>query len=226
MERKGVPFDRQHFAKKRSSGRQLGTLETFQEIYDSNHWTANTSVSGLGSQPDQTVEISLQIPKLIKKLNVKTFLDVPCGDFNWFSKISSQPERYIGGDIIPDIVEANSNKYGQQNRTFKQIDLIRDPLPNADLLLCRDCLVHLSNSDILAALNNIKRSNVSYLLTTTFTECDENVDIVTGDWRIINLENAPFNLPTPELLIEEKCTEGEGTYSDKCLGLWKIDQLV
>ena len=106
-----------------------------------------------------------------------------------------------------------------------KIDLIKDALPDADILHCRDCLVHLSYSDILEAIKNIKRSNISYLLTTTFSECEMNQDIVTGDWRIINLEKAPFNFPTPLKLINEKCTEGDGTYADKCLGLWKISDL-
>lgn len=223
MKRKDVPFDRDFFAKKKKSGQQLSTKETFHEIFESNHWAADSSVSGSGSQDDQTTEISLQIPKLIDELNVRTFLDIPCGDFNWFGRIANQPETYIGGDIIPEIVDSNAKKYGRKNRTFMQIDLIRDPLPEADLLHCRDCLVHLSNDDVLAALQNIRKSKIKYLLSTTFTACDENVDIVTGDWRIINLEKAPFNLPAPDLLINEKCTEGEGTYSDKCLGLWKID---
>jgi hypothetical protein len=62
-------------------------------------------------------------------------------------------------------------------------------------------------------------------MTTTFTECEENVDIVTGDWRIINLQIPPFSLPEPVLILNEECTEGDGTYADKSLGLWKISDL-
>ena len=72
---------------------------------------------------------------------------------------------------------------------------------------------------------NIKKSGITYLLTTTFTQCHENVDIVTGDWRIINLEKPPFNFPPPVRIINEKCTEGNGTYADKCLGLWRIKEI-
>ena len=63
------------------------------------------------------------------------------------------------------------------------------------------------------------------LLATTFTGCDKNEDIVTGDWRIISLEIEPFNFPKPIRLINEKCTEGGGTYSDKSLGLWEVASL-
>jgi hypothetical protein len=102
------------------------------------------------------------------------------------------------------------------------MDLTAGPLPDADLLFCRDCMVHLSNDDVLKALGTIRRSGIRYLLATTFTECDTNEDIVTGDWRIINLEKAPFNLPPPLTIVNEHCTEGGGTYADKSLGLWRV----
>jgi hypothetical protein len=97
--------------------------------------------------------------------------------------------------------------------------------PAADLLLCRDCLVHLSFADIDKALRNIRRSSLAYLLTTTFPAESVNADIVTGDWRPLNLQAAPFNLPTPVELINEGCTEGDGAFADKSLGLWRIRDL-
>lgn len=225
MKRAGVPFDAKHFEKKKSEGNRLTTEQTFQEIYNSNHWHSEKSISGQGSEDEQTNVISTYIPIIVNDLGIKTFLDVPCGDFNWFSKLDIELDAYIGGDIISDIVESNSKLYTQKHRKFMKLDLIRDELPDADLLFCRDCLVHLSNDDILAAIENIKRSKIKYLLTTTFPMCESNLDIVTGDWRIINLESAPFNFSMPLKMINEKCTEGEGTYADKSLGLWKIDEL-
>lgn len=225
MKRADVPFDKSLFKKLRKAGEKLTTEETFKKIFDSNHWNGDESVSGSGSADQQTNEISKQIPILVKELDIKTFLDVPCGDFNWFSKMDLNLDLYIGGDIIADIVNRNQQSYGQKHRKFMKIDLIKDPLPNADILHCRDCLVHLSIDNIQSAIQNIKRSGVGYLLTTTFSECEENVDIVTGDWRIINLEKAPFNFSKPIKLINERCTEGEGTFADKSLGLWKISDL-
>lgn len=225
MKRARVPFDVKHFATKKNAGKQLTTEETFKEIFMSNHWSGGESISGSGSADLQTIEISKQIPLLVKELGIKKFLDVPCGDFNWFNKIESDLELYIGGDIIVEIVKKNHENFGSSNRNFLEIDLIKDSLPEADILHCRDCLVHFSHSDIRKAIKNIKRSNINYLLTTTFSECNENKDIVTGDWRVINLEKAPFNFPKPLKLINEKCSEGDGTYSDKCLGLWEISKL-
>ncbi len=225
MKRAPLPFDTRYFEKKAKSKMTLSIEDTFQEIYQKNHWSGETSISGQGSDDDQTREIIAQIPLLVQELAIKRILDVPCGDFNWFGKMEMPLKSYLGGDIIPEIIEKNNLRFKNDIYRFLELDLIKDPLPQADMLLCRDCLVHLSNAMILDVLTNIKKSNITYLLTTTFPECDENVDIITGDWRIINLEKPPFNLPKPIKIINEKCTEGQGTYTDKSLGLWKIKDL-
>ena len=51
---------------------------------------------------------------------------------------------------------------------------------------------------IRQAFDNLRRSGSTWLLTTTFLDHHENVDIESGDWRILNLTRAPFNLPAPE----------------------------
>jgi hypothetical protein len=93
------------------------------------------------------------------------------------------------------------------------------------LILCRDCFIHLSHRDILSAIRNFQLSGSKYLLTTTFPGIDENKNIVTGRMRPINLQRPPFNFPLPILLINEQCTEGEGRFADKTLGLWEIKKI-
>jgi hypothetical protein len=105
------------------------------------------------------------------------------------------------------------------------LTLFASKLPTVDLIFCRDCLVHFSFDDIRRALQNICRSGSAYLLTTTFTEQRQNQDIVTGQWRQLNLELEPFSLPKPLSLINEDCTEGEGKFADKSLGLWRIEEI-
>jgi hypothetical protein len=218
--RANVPFDTEYFKKLKEKGTGFTPQETFTYIYKSNHWSGNKSISGEGSDEIQTKEIKRQLVKVISDYKIKSFLDLPCGDHNWMNTIDLNAVKYIGGDIVKDLIIDNKNKYERVNKKFFVMDIINDVLPEADLLFCRDCLVHLSNKDILKTFNNIKRSNIKYILTTTFPECETNEDIITGDWRILNLEKHPFNLPEPILLINENCTEGEGTYSDKSLGLW------
>lgn len=225
MKRANLPFDTKHFEKLKKQGINFGTELTFHEIYRSNHWSGDKSVSGPGSDRDQTREISIQIPGLVRELKVTQLLDIPCGDFHWFGKMDMELDSYTGGDIVAELVDKNQRLHSNNSRKFIKINLISDPLPEADILLCRDCLVHFSNEDIIKTIDNVKRSNIRFLLTTTFTQCEKNFDIETGDWRVINLEKPPFCLPSPLKLINEKCTEGNGTYSDKSLGLWKIKDL-
>jgi len=65
-----------------------------------------------------------------------------------------------------------------------------------------------------------------YLLTTSFTNRQDNTDIATGGWRPCNLQIAPFLFPEPMMMINEKCTQGRMLYTDKSLGLWRISDLT
>jgi hypothetical protein len=94
------------------------------------------------------------------------------------------------------------------------------------MILCRDCLVHFAFDDAFRALRNIATSGARYLVTTHFDGDRQNRDIVTGEWRPLNLERRPFSFPPPLRLIKENCTEQGGLYADKSLGVWRIAQLA
>jgi hypothetical protein len=98
-------------------------------------------------------------------------------------------------------------------------------LPTVDLILCRDCLFHLPTNEIKKSINNIKKSQSQYLLTTThnWKGIDSNKDINFGEWRRINLQEFPFNFPNPIDMIFEGSTRK--TDADRFLGLWKITDL-
>ena len=132
---------------------------------------------------------------------------------------------YIGGDIVESIVQAIRDRYASLTRQFVKVDLIKGPLPQADVILCRDGLVHFSFANIFAAFRTIKESGASYLLTTTFPDRQINKDIVDGDWRPLNLEQAPFRLPPPRDTILDECTEEGGAYADKTLAVWRVTDL-
>jgi len=223
--REAVPFDKEYFSKKLRSGENIEVDERFRHIYQRNHWAGDSSVSGSGSDLSQTEQIRQKLPEIIKTYQIKTILDIPCGDFGWMKNVNLSGVHYIGADIVDELILHNNHSYADASKTFKKLDVLKDSLPAVDLIFCRDCFVHFSNKDIFTALENVKTSNAGFLMTTTFTECEENEDIVTGDWRIINLQLPPFSLPDPVLNLNEGCTEGDGTYADKSLGLWKISDL-
>lgn len=205
---------------------ELSTLpldRVFTEIQESNLWGAEESVSGLGSELDATAVVRAELPVLLREIGADSMLDIPCGDFRWLSETELPVSRYIGGDIVEALVERNRAKFG--GREFLHLDLCSGKLPKVDVVFCRDCLVHLSLENVHKAIANLKRSGSTWLLTTTFLECDENTDIVNGDWRMLNFELAPFQWKAPARVLVEGCTEAGGGYSDKALGLWRISDL-
>jgi hypothetical protein len=202
----------------------LGLADVFTRIHDTNLWGSDESRSGLGSAIDSTARLREELPRLLASVGAASLLDVPCGDFGWLSRCDLTGIAYTGADIVASIVEQNQARHGNAQRRFVQADLTTGPLPRADVVLCRDCLVHLSFANIARALDALARSGSTYLLTTTFTAHEKNEDCVDGDWRMLNLQAAPFGFPEPIAAIVEGCTEGGGAYADKTLALWRIGE--
>jgi hypothetical protein len=221
-----VPFDPRHFERLARNGELLSSEETFRNIHRRHHWSGSASPSGAGATEEQTARLRTELPILLRDLGVRTLLDLPCGDFSWMATIDLPVEQYIGADLLPELITPLQQQYGDARRRFIVLDLTADSLPAADLLLCRDCLVHLSLADIRRALRNVARSRIPWLLTTTFPDGAENEDIVTGDWRVLDLEHPPFSFPPPVRLLNEGCTEGGGRFADKSLGLWRVGDLA
>ena len=210
---------------KRQQFSSKSVAEIFAETFRNRYWRSKESVSGQGSELGHTAALRAAFPALLHRYGIRSLLDLPCGDFNWMQAVDLAEVRYIGGDIVADLVQQNHQKYGNANRTFLQIDLLCDPLPAADCILLRDCLVHFSLTHIAQALDNLKKSDIKYILTTTFPHVENNEDIQTGYWRPINLEKAPFFFPKPLFLLQEAGAEAKGSFSDKSLGMWEIGLL-
>lgn len=206
--------------------RNMSTEQVFTEIYRSKHWKSTDNVSGPGSEINQTETLIRELNGLFKELNIVSVLDIPCGNFHWMQKVNLSKTNYVGADIVTELIESNKQNYQESDRlNFQVLNLITDPLPQCDLIIVRDCLVHFSNKDILNAITNIKSSGSKYLLTTTFTNHHMNFDIVTGDWRPLNLQDKPFNFAPPLMIINENCTECNGEFKDKSMALWEISKL-
>jgi hypothetical protein len=205
--------------------RGLSLKEKFSEVYAKNIFGGGKSRSGEGSDMVQTAVIRREIPRLLKSLDVKTFLDAPCGDWYWMRHVDLPVERYIGVDIVEGLIAKNQAEFGTEKTSFECLNLANSELPKVDLIFSRDCLVHLSFDDALKIIANFKRSGAKYLLTTTFTQRKMNEDLGSGFWRPLNKQLPPFNFPPPQLLINEGCTEGNNMFTDKCLGLWRLEDI-
>lgn len=191
----------------------------FRRIHRMNLWRGTDSRSGPGSTLAETAVVRRELPRILRTVNAQSILDIPCGDFFWMKEVRLDVASYIGADLVEALVEENNRLYGSDRRTFLRLDVRLDRLPKVNLVLCRDCLDHLSFQDIHASLENISRSGATYLLATTYPG-RENKDIRSGDWRPLNLEGPPFSLPSALEIVNEK--SAKAGYPDKSLGLWRI----
>lgn len=198
--------------------------DVFEKIYDSNFWKGNESKSGPGSQIKSTESVRKNLPKLIEKYDIKSILDSPCGDYNWMKTVDKKGAKYIGGDIVPKIIKENNKKYKNENTSFEVVDITSSDIPKVDLIICRDCLQHLSQENVKKALKNFKDSGSKYLLVTNYPWTLENYDIKDGDFLTLNLCQKPFGLPSKPL-EKIKETNIRGNCIDKYLYLYKLDDI-
>jgi SAM-dependent methyltransferase len=193
--------------------------EIFTSIYANNTWNSSESRSGPGSTVDATRNLVSQLPDLFKEYKIKSILDIPCGDFNWMSQVPMESIDYVGIDIVRDLIIRNQNKY--PDKKFLCLDLLLDNLPQADLVICRDCLGHFPTHAVRKALFNICETKSKYLLATNFPDNKTPIDIKFGEWRPINLSNGSIGLPKPLVSLNEGL-QGAGI-EDKSMSLWSID---
>jgi hypothetical protein len=203
----------------------------FGEAAEKNLWGDADSVSGPGSNLVQTQVIRDALLNLISKYSIRKILDAPCGDFFWMKEIITKinlTTSYSGADIVPQLVNENIRKYGNAMTRFVTLNLVEDSIPTVDLILTRDCFIHLSFGNIYKILKNYKNSNSTYLLLSTYTfpeRVNLDVDGFFIDGRALNMRKFPFFFPEPLIIINEGCTEGDGSYTDKSLALWEIKDI-
>jgi len=207
---------------------EAGSGRTASEVFARFHSAAlrrrDESLSGPGSSLDRTAGLRATLPALLKDLDVRTMLDAGCGDHWWLRRTSLPLERYIGVDIVPELIARNGALH-IAGREFLVADFGCDDLPACDLVLTRDTLVHYDYAGALKAIRNLKRTGARFLLATTFADRRANCDAVLGGWRPLNLTLEPFDFPAPLTLLIEGCDEIGGAYRDKALGLWRFADL-
>lgn len=195
----------------------------FSHIYRHRLWGTDDTASGPGSTRERAADFRDNLIALLRWLDTRVLLDAGCGDFHWMTDIADVVETYIGVDVVPELVQETARRH--PDRTFLCRDIATDHLPAADVVLCRDCLVHLPLDDARAVIGNFARSGSKYLLATTFIDTDRNTDVAVGGWRPLNLLRPPFSLPPSLAEIDERCLHSGGRYRGKRLGLWDLRAL-
>lgn len=201
----------------------MSTRAKFTLIYEKNLWNESSSASGPGATLVATESVRSALPDIFKEFKIRSVLDIPCGDFNWMRHVSMEDIDYTGADIVDALIEKNNQRFASAHRRFQVLDIIDDPLPKVDVIICRDGLVHLTDREIKKAVQNMQRSGSKYLLTTSFPGKGYNTKLGNERWRALNFEKAPFNFPKPLTRITEK--EAPCQYGEKNLSLWLIKMI-
>lgn len=194
--------------------------KVFREIHGRNLWGHGETLSGPGSTLENTATLRRTLPLLVEKYGFRRLVDAPCGDFNWMQSTVHIFDEYIGVDIVPDLVAANQRQFGGPRVRFECADITRDELPACDVILCRDCFIHLPSWLIRDALQTFRRTGATYLLLSSDPHDTPYVETPTGGLRSINFQLPPFNFPNPvEVIVEDG-------YVDRTVCLWRLDEVV
>ena len=202
----------------------------FTSIYKSNHWVQdddilpkeNISISGHGSNTntEQFYNLEKNLNDVIENYNIKSILDMPCGDFLWMKEILKNKKiNYLGIDIVEELIKKNNIKFKTKNIEFENHDIVNFFSERSfDLIIIRDLFIHIDNSDILRILNNIKDLDFKYIALNSY-ENEINENVIIGKHRKINLLAHPFNLKKPFYFFKD-------FEKDKNIFLYKKSDLI
>ena len=110
---------------------------------------------GLGSTIEHAHLVMQLLPILATDEELRVINDAGAGDLNWMQHVD-WPEGtvYRAFDLVP------------RHEEVRQFDITQQVLPEADLIICRHVLNHLSPKLALDALTNFRESGSKYLLMT------------------------------------------------------------
>jgi len=166
-------------------------LNVFDDIYTNSRWGYK---SGPGSDPEQAkVWIDL-VNSFLSKTDIRTIIDVGCGDWRLGQKYNLENKVYIGVDISETILN-ETKKYSTDNIAFIHGDFEFLDIEPVDLIIIKDVLQHLPNSKIINIVNKIKNNAKYALFCDMYVRVNHrelNSDIPMGRARPIDLSSRPF----------------------------------
>lgn len=199
--------------REQTQNRNKTAEDVFTDIYIKNKWGGSQGEfrSGAGSADEEIV--SAYISMISEKASSEgfrglTFVDLGCGDFRVGGQLLPLCSDYIGVDIVKPLICRNQQMYGNATTRFIHLDIVDDEWPNGDVCFVRQVLQHLSNQQILAILQKLKKYRWVFITEHYPTDNGAivpNIDKVHGgDIRVyensgVYLSKPPFDLPTQTL---------------------------
>lgn len=208
--------------------------EELQKIFEDRDWSRGTvgvSKSGFNATLRATKRLRAALPRLFDTYKVTRFVDAPCGDFFWMQHVDLTGIHYTGWEISTALNDFNQ-QFSSPSRHFALGDITSDPLPAADMLMVRDCLVHLTFEMRWAFFDNFLASDIPWLLVTSWVRPENRWVYKNGGEKSFNMQAEPFSFGPPvEFILETADTLPEGEESNlesnhRGMGLWHRDAIA
>ncbi len=208
--------------------------EDLQKVFEHRDWSQGrpgVSKSGLNATLASTERLRRAFPRLFQTYAVKRFVDAPCGDFFWMQHVDLTGIDYHGFEISNTLNDFNQ-QFTRDNVHFDILDITSDPLPQADMMMCRDCLVHLTFDMRWAFFENFVASGITWLLITTWLRPDNRWVYHNGGEKSFNMTAEPFSFPQPVELVLETADELPANIADdpqtshRGMGVWHRDTIA
>ena len=93
----------------KSAESDMKRVADFRKVFwnSAQEWGSSETKSGGGSTFRNTAVFRERLAALLVKYEICSILDCPCGDFHFMKEMDLRGIRYIGGDIIQELVESN-----------------------------------------------------------------------------------------------------------------------
>jgi SAM-dependent methyltransferase len=137
----------------------------FETIYEKRIWGGG---SGLGSDPQVAPHYVNLLKAFLNNNPIRSVVDIGCGDWQFSRHIDWGDRTYLGIDVVGSVIEANRRQFARPNISFSHANPLEDGFDvGGDLLLMKDVLQHLSNSNVQKLLRLTNRFRFSLLTNAT-----------------------------------------------------------
>ena len=177
----------------------MEATQAFNDIYKNRRWGVNSDgdpSSGPGSHPSNVVPYVEYLQRFMKDNNVKTIVDVGCGDWQFARYINWDGVEYLGVDCVKSVLQRNIKRFAKDNVDFALGDLTNDEdlqhFPTADLYIVKDVLQHLPNRVVYRFLDDIKPKVKYILVTNCCDQARDEDDADFGETRPLNSSKTPL----------------------------------
>lgn len=142
----------------------------------------------------------------VKEQEIKNIIDIQYSDCDNDIKnstiLKNKEIKYTKICQDDKIITKNRFIFNQDtNKTFTKLDILKEPIPNTDIIFCIDLFENLTIDQIWTVIENIKHSKSKYFAVNYYGNNINKDSIKSSNNKYIDLTMPPFNFPSPYFII-------------------------